>query len=93
MSCLGTEKDRDTCQVEKMGCKGCGYNDSDIEQMIQELTEVNPSHLNKEAFRLFKTIMNVLDERDTLIQERDYYKARYQEFNDAFIQAGKDIYK
>lgn len=93
MSCNGTNRDQLTCQSEKMGCTGCGHNDSDIEQMIKELTEVNPSHLNKDALRLFKTIMKVLDERDTLIQERDYYKARYQEFNDAFIQAGKDMCK
>ena len=26
------------------------------------------------------------DERDTLIKERDYYKARYNEFNEAFIK-------
>lgn len=63
--------------------------ENDIEQMIQELTEVNPSHLSKDALRLFKTIMKVLDERDTLIKERDYYKERYLEFNNAFT-GGQD---
>ena len=31
-------------------------------------------------------IKMLTDERDTLIQERDYYKARYNEFNEAFIK-------
>ena len=31
-------------------------------------------------------IKMLTDERDTLIQERDYYKARYNEFNNAFIK-------
>ena len=31
-------------------------------------------------------IKMLTDERDTLIQERDYYKARYNEFNNAFIE-------
>ena len=31
-------------------------------------------------------IKMLTDERDTLIQERDYYKVRYNEFNNAFIK-------
>ena len=31
-------------------------------------------------------IKMLTDERDTLIKERDYYKARYNEFNEAFIK-------
>lgn len=31
-------------------------------------------------------IKMLTDEIDTLIQERDYYKARYNEFNEAFIK-------
>lgn len=31
-------------------------------------------------------IKMLTDERDTLIKERDYYKARYNEFNNAFIK-------
>lgn len=72
--------------LRRCGCKGCAYNVNEIEQLIHELTEVNPSHLNEDALRLFKTIMKVIDERDMLITERDYYKARYEEFNNAFIK-------
>lgn len=42
--------------------------------------------MNEEALKLFNTIMKIIDERDTLIKERDYYKARYNEFNEAFIK-------
>ena len=31
-------------------------------------------------------IKMLTDKRDTLIKERDYYKARYNEFNEAFIK-------
>ena len=42
---------------------------------------------------LFNTIMKILDERDTLIKERNYYKARYNEFNEAFIENGRKLTK
>lgn len=86
MTCRAEGNITNSCQSEKMGCRGCGYYDSDIHELIEELTYVKPSELNKEALKLFKTITKVLDERDTLIKERDYYKARYLEFNDAFIK-------
>ena len=58
----------------------------EIENLIEDMTKVRPEMLNEEALKLFNTIMKILDERDTLIQERDYYKARYNEFNEAFIK-------
>ena len=58
----------------------------EIEKLIEDMTKVRPEMLNEEALKLFNTIMKLLDERDTLIQERDYYKARYNEFNEAFIK-------
>ena len=58
----------------------------EIEKLIEDMTKVRPEMLNKEGLKLFNTIMKILDERDTLIQERDYYKARYNEFNEAFIK-------
>ena len=33
------------------------------------------------------------EEIETLIKERDYYKARYLEFNNAFIKGGKGLNK
>lgn len=58
----------------------------EIEKLIEDMTKVRPEMLNKEGLKLFNTIMKILDERDTLIKERDYYKARYNEFNEAFIK-------
>ena len=61
----------------------------EIEKLIEDMTKVRPEMLNEEGLKLFNTIMKIIDERDTLIQERDYYKARYNEFNNAFIEGGK----
>ena len=58
----------------------------DIEKLIEDMTKVRPEMLNEEALKLFNTIMKMIDERDTLIKERDYYNARYNEFNDYFLK-------
>ena len=58
----------------------------EVENLIEDMTKVRPEMLNEEALKLFNTIMKILDERDTLIKERNYYKARYNEFNEAFIK-------
>lgn len=36
----------------------------DIENLIEELTKVQPSMLSEEGTKLFNTIMDILDERD-----------------------------
>lgn len=66
---------------------------NDIENLIEAMTKVRPEMLNEEALKLFNTIMKILDERDNLIKERDYYKARYNEFNNAFIENGRKLTK
>ena len=66
-------------------------NNEEIEKLIEDMTKVRPEMLNEEGLKLFNTIMKILDERDTLIKERDYYKARYNEFNNAFIEGGKKL--
>ena len=58
----------------------------EIENLIEDMTKVRPEMLNEDGLKLFNTIMKILDERDTLIKERDYYKQRYLEFNDYFIK-------
>lgn len=81
---------------KNQGVGGCFYNglsNEEVEQCIKELTEVRPEKLNDKALRLFKTIMQILDERDELRKQRDYYKARYLEFNNAFIQGGEKMAK
>ena len=68
-------------------------NKEEIEKLIEDMTKVRPEMLNEEALKLFNTIMKILDERETLIKERDYYKARYLEFNNAFIEGGIKLNK
>ena len=63
----------------------------EIAKLIEDMTKVRPEMLNEEALKLFNTIMKILDERDTLIKERDYYKARYNEFNDYFLKNNMTI--
>lgn len=64
---------------------GCFHNrasNEEVERFLEDMTKVSPEKLNKEALKLYNTIMRILDERDNLIKERDYYKARYLEFNE-----------
>ena len=35
-----TEKERKTCNVEKMGCEGCYYNNEDIEILEMDLDDI-----------------------------------------------------
>ena len=56
-------------------------NEASIEELIEQLTKVRPSMLNKEALKLFNTIMAVLDERDKLIKENKELKAKLDEIN------------
>ena len=58
----------------------------EIEKLIEDMAKVRPEMLDDNGLKLFKVIMQLLDERDTLIKERDYYNARYNEFNDYFLK-------
>ena len=101
MICTG--KEWNTCREEKLGCKGCFYNglsNEEVEQCIKELTEVRPEKLNDKALRLFKAIMQIIDERDELRTqrdelrvERDYYKREYSLYNKTLEEAGKILCK
>ena len=57
----------------------------EIEKFIQEMTEVRPDELNKEALRLYNTIMQILDKNEQLETENKElkeYKQRIIELND-----------
>lgn len=78
--------------LKKWAVNGCAYdklNKKEIEKLIEDFTKVRPEMLNKEGLELFNTIMKILDERETLIQERDFYKTRYNEFSEFFLKMGK----
>lgn len=68
---------------------GCFHNrasNEEVERFLEDMTKVRPEMLSTEALKLYNTIMRILDERDNLIKERDYYKARYLEFNERNIK-------
>lgn len=52
MSCIGTSKEQETCQVEKMSCEGCFYNNE-----LKKLREENKKL--KEKLELHKNVFNV----------------------------------
>lgn len=55
--------------------------EEDIENLIEELTKVRPEKLNKEALKLFDTIMLALGDRDKLIKENKELKAKLDEIS------------
>ena len=64
-----SEKERESCNVEKLGCNGCFYREltnEEVEQCIKDLTKVRPEMLDDKGLKLFKVIMQILDERDRL---------------------------
>lgn len=95
MICTG--KEWDSCQVEKLGCNGCFYNslsNEEVEQFIKEIKNVKTEGLNElddYTLKLFKAIVQIIDERDELRIQRDYYKKMYAEFNNAFVQGGRKL--
>lgn len=71
--------------MENAVVNGCFHNrvsNEEVERFLEDMTKVRPEMLSAEALKLYNTIMRILDERDNLIKERDYYKARYLEFNE-----------
>lgn len=98
-----TEKERESCNVEKLGCNGCFYREltnEEIEQCIKDLTKVRPEMLDDKGLKFFKVIMQLLDERDRLRKEkfelkiqRDYYKREYSLYNKTLEEAGKALTK
>lgn len=64
-------------------------NNSEKEYRLPFLTNIEQQAIETVLSELEKKdeyIKMLTDERDTLIKERDYYKARYNEFNEAFIK-------
>ena len=72
-------------------CDSCGKLTHVDCGCIKELTEVRPEKLDDKGLKLFKAIMQIIEERDELRVQRDYYKKMYAEFNNAFIQGGRKL--
>lgn len=58
------------------------------EEIEEEKTEMN----NKNCELEFK-VEKLQKENEDITQQRDYYKARYNEFNEAFIENGRKLTK
>ena len=43
------------------------------EEMLEEMTKLNPERLNDDTRKLFYTIMEVIDERDNLLKEKEKF--------------------
>lgn len=61
-------------KLKREAVGGCFYDklsDEEVEQCIKELKEVRPEKLDDKALRLFKAIMQIIDERDALRKEEE----------------------
>lgn len=90
-----TEKERDTCQVEKLGCNGCYYNKPRGEEIKNDLVALSFTH------PIFATMINntllyidyLEQENAELKTQRDYYKREYSLYNKTLEEAGKVLTK
>lgn len=79
---MDIEKAKKTCKAYINAIDTFGTIDYKCINNLYEPIDAVLSELEKKD----EYIKMLTDERDILIQERDYYKARYNEFNNAFIK-------
>ena len=79
---MDIEKAKKTCKAYINAIDTFGTIDYKCINNLYEPIDAVLSELEKKD----EYIKMLTDERDTLIKERDYYKARYNEFNNAFIK-------
>lgn len=60
------------------------------EEMLEEMTKLDPSNLKEETRDLFNTIMRVIDEREDLFEENKEY-SRNLRIKDAYLQLIIDL--
>lgn len=98
MSKTCTGKEQDSCNVEKMGCKGCAYNkiseDEKMLDILQSFVDLGKASCIKEDLKNdIEATEWAIKKIEKLTIERDYYKKLYLEFNNAFIEGGKTLCK
>ncbi len=76
--------EEDIALIEKSLC--------DKDTIIQYHYWVGTDFLNA-VERIVADYKRVLKENEDITQQRDYYKARYNEFNEAFIENGRKLTK
>lgn len=60
------------------------------EEMLEEMSKLNPSDLKEETRDLFNTIMRVIDEKEELYEENKEY-SRNLKIKDAYLQLIIDL--
>lgn len=62
-----------------------------LEELISLLYQDKLTQYGKRS--LVENIEKLQKENEDITQQRDYYKARYNEFNEAFIENGRKLTK
>ena len=90
-----SEKERESCNVEKLGCQGCYYNKPRGEEIKNDLAALLIT------YPIFTTMVNnallyidyLEQENADLKTQRDYYKREYSLYNKTLEEAGKALTK
>ena len=92
-----SEKERESCNVEKLGCEGCYYNKPRGEEIKEYLKEIiSNTYAEGKAIKLnqaLKYIDYLEQENSELKIQRDYYKREYSLYNKTLEEAGKALTK
>lgn len=84
-----TERERETCEKEKLGCIGCAYYDEEKKNkdILKSFIELGKeSQWKKNLKDDIEATQWALDKIEQLTIEKEYYKQRYLEFNDYFCE-------
>lgn len=72
-----TEKERKTCNVEKMGCKGCYYNNEDIEILEMDLDDIVEYLIKQVSFEYGQIIGRAIKNMINRNKELEEYNMKY----------------
>lgn len=83
MNC--SEKDRYTCNVEKMGCDGCAHKEpiDDVRLLREHLKELNVWN-----HKIEKYLDNIEENLVEMQKSKEYYLKMYAESNNMFVGKG-----
>lgn len=92
-----TEKEKETCNVEKMGCEGCAYNKKiTLEEALNAFYELKKykkliANIDKDFFLNFAELLfSELDKKEKELEEA---KRETQQVLDDYQDLGKEKYK
>lgn len=76
-----TDKEKETCNVEKMGCKGCHYfyDENKIETSMKQLEIHIANHLNDEQWNNWQEVLKYIKELSESNKELDKECSRLEQ--------------